>query len=104
MNDSSMHISELRRHLMGTLADLRNRENPMEPHRARAVADVASVIVETAKVEVEYLRVTKQDRSGFLEEPATRDALPAPTAPTANNPFPPGITGVRRHRLEDDEA
>ena len=30
------HILQLRRHLMDTLADLRNREAPMEPDRARA--------------------------------------------------------------------
>ena len=46
------HINTLREHLMGTLASLRDRENPMEPDRARAVAQVAGVLVDTAKVEV----------------------------------------------------
>ena len=50
------HIDQVREHLMQTLADLRNREQPMEVDRARAVAQVASVLVETAKVEVEYLK------------------------------------------------
>lgn len=63
------HISQLRQHLLDTLQDLRNRENPMEPDRARAVAQVASVLVDTAKVEVDYLRATNQSRAGFLEEP-----------------------------------
>ena len=31
------HISSLREHLMGTLASLRDRDNPMEPDRARAI-------------------------------------------------------------------
>ena len=103
MNTATPHMNELRQHLLGTLADLRNREAPMEPDRARAVAQVASVLVDTAKVEVDYLRATGQERSGFLEEPPTitSGVLPSPT-PTAHNPFPKGITGVRRNVLKDD--
>ena len=63
------NMAELRRHLMETLAGLRDRESPMEVDRARAVAQVASVLVDTAKVEVDYLRATGQSRAGFLEEP-----------------------------------
>ena len=37
---TSPHIDQMRQHLMETLADLRNRANPMEPDRARAVAQV----------------------------------------------------------------
>jgi hypothetical protein len=50
------HIDQVREHLMQTLADLRNREQPMEVDRARAVAQVASVLVDTARVEVDYLK------------------------------------------------
>ena len=50
------HIDQVREHLMQTLADLRNREQPMDVDRARAVAHVASVLVDTAKVEVDYLK------------------------------------------------
>lgn len=74
------HINILRGHLLATLADLRNRENPMEPDRARAVAQVASVLVDTAKVEIDYLKITGHDNSGFIDgaySPAP-DALPAP--------------------------
>ena len=35
---STPHITELRQHLMSTLADLRDRGNPMEPDCARAIA------------------------------------------------------------------
>jgi hypothetical protein len=89
------HINQLRDHLMQTLAALRDRDNPMEPDRARAVAQVASVLVDTAKVEVDYLKATGQDKSAFLEEPATT-SLPNGTA----SPFPPGITGITQHRLQ----
>jgi hypothetical protein len=90
---SNPHINQLRQHLLDTLVDLRNRENPMEPDRARAVAQVASVLVDSAKVEVEYIKVTGSDRSGFLEGPVT-PLLPS-SAPSANNPFPVSV----RHQL-----
>lgn len=95
---STPHINELREHLMGTLASLRDRQNPMEPDRARAVAQVASVLVDTAKVEVDFLKVTGADKSQFLGAGPEAPALPAPTGtPTAHNPFP----NVRRHTLQD---
>ncbi|MEJ8294120.1 hypothetical protein WKI45_14920 [Delftia tsuruhatensis] len=86
---STPHITLVRQQLLDTLTDLRNREQPMDVDRARAVAQVASVLVDTAKVEVEYLKVTHSDRSDFLEAPPTAPQLPAPSStPTAHNPFP----------------
>ena len=64
---TSPHINTLREHLLGTLADLRNRQDPMEPDRARAVAQVAGVLVDTAKVEVDYIKATGQDVSNFID-------------------------------------
>ncbi|GKT22541.1 hypothetical protein [Acidovorax sp. SUPP3334] len=93
---ASPHISQLRQHLLDTLADLRDRDKPMEPDRARAVAQVASVLVDTAKVEVEYLKATGQERAGFLEEPPTATTAALPDG----SPFPNGITAVTRHALK----
>lgn len=91
------HIDLVREQLLATLADLRNRETPMDIDRARAVAQVASVLVDTAKVEVDYIKVTGADRSDFLEGQPSAHSLPAPTGtPTAHNPFPVSKT----HRLE----
>ena len=87
------HMSLVRQSLLDTLADLRNREQPMEIGRARAIAEVASVLVESAKVENDYLKITGQDRSHFLEEPTD---MPRIDGPSANNPFP----HVIRHRLQ----
>lgn len=83
------HISDLREALMQTLAGLRDRENPMDVDRARAVAQVASVLVDSAKVEIDYIKATGADRSDFLEPPATyhQPAIQNGT-PTAHNPFP----------------
>lgn len=56
-------ITDLRNHLFETLELLKDKDEPMELDRARAVADVSRVIVDTAKVEVEFLKVTGAIRS-----------------------------------------
>lgn len=77
MSANNPHINTLRAQLLATLADLRNRENPMEPDRARAIAQVACVLVDSAKVEVDYIKATGQDTSNFI------DGLKAPEAVAA---------------------
>lgn len=94
---SNPHIDQVRQSLLDTLADLRNKEQPMDIERAKAVATVASVLVDTAKVENEYLKLSGQDRSQFLEAPADDLAqVPRIDGPAAHNPFPT----VVRHRLQ----
>ena len=56
----------VRRHLLDTLADLRRSDSPMPIDRAKAVAEVATVLVNSAKVEVDYLKVTKQSNGSFF--------------------------------------
>jgi hypothetical protein len=91
------HIDQVRQSLLDTLADLRNKEQPMDIERAKAVATVASVLVDTAKVENEYLKLTGQDRSNFLETlPDSGMDIPRFSGPAAHNPFPTAV----RHRLE----
>lgn len=91
---SSPHITQMREHLMETLASLRDRDNPMEPDRARAIAQVASVLVDTAKVEVDYIKATGAEKSDFIEAPVD-NVVKLPSGPSAHNPFP-----TTRHRLE----
>jgi hypothetical protein len=94
---TNLHINQVRQSLLDTLVDLRNREAPMDIERAKAVATVASVLVDTAKVENEYLKLTGQDRSHFLESTQDDAAdMPRIDAPSAHNPFPT----VVRHRLQ----
>lgn len=95
---TSPHINQPREHLLATLTDLRNRENPMDPDRARAVAQVASVLVDTAKVEVDYLKATGQERSGFLEEPVQITSDSSVAGVLGAQP-PNGISSITRHRL-----
>ncbi len=62
-------IDDLRNHLFETLEALKDEEKPMDLARAKAVADVAKVIVESAKVEVDFLKVTGATKStDFLPE------------------------------------
>lgn len=68
----------------------------MDIERAKAVATVASVLVDTAKVENEYLKITNQDRSNFLETPPDLIGVTSDGGPTPNNPFPTSV----RHRLK----
>lgn len=93
---NSPHIDQVRQSLLDTLSDLRNRETPMDIERAKAVATVASVLVDTAKVENEYLKLTGQDRSNFLETPPDASGAQAITGPAAHNPFPTSVV----HRLQ----
>lgn len=72
-------INDLRNHLFETLEALKDDEKPMDLKRAQAIADVARVIVESAKVEVNFLKVTGQLKStDFL--PADDGDSKAPVA------------------------
>lgn len=51
-------IEDLRNHLFETLEALKDKENPMPIERAAAIADIAQVIVNSAKVEVDALKLT----------------------------------------------
>ena len=62
-------INDLRDHLFETLEALRDEDKPMDIARAKAVADVAKQIIESAKVEVAHLKVTGGlSGSGFIPE------------------------------------
>lgn len=94
---SKTHIDEVRAALMGTLNDLRDKDKPMDVDRARAIAQVATVLVDSARVENDYLKITGQDRSQFLEAPKDDvPVIPRVDGPAAHNPFPT----VVRHRLQ----
>lgn len=63
-------IDDLRNHLFATLEALTDEEKPMDIGRARAVAEVARTIIDSAKVEVEFLKVTGAAKSSdFLPTP-----------------------------------
>lgn len=76
-----MHtIDDLRAELFATLKGLRDPNAPLDVARARAVVDIASVIVDTAKVEVAMLEATGSAGTGFIPDRDRAKALPE-TAP-----------------------
>lgn len=81
----SNSIDTLRDHLFATLAALQDKDNPMDIDRAKAVSDVAQVIINSAKVEVDHAKVTGTKTSAFLDKKPE---------------LPQGITGITTHRLQ----
>jgi hypothetical protein len=81
-------IEDLRNHLFATLEALQDKRSPMDIDRARAIAEVAHVLVNSARVEVDFLRVTLREKgTGFIVKEAT-PALPERT------PMKPALASV----------
>jgi hypothetical protein len=71
------NIDELRRHLFATLEGLSDKDKPMEIERAKAIAEVAQTIINTAKVEVEHLKVAGGTGTGFMDRPGVTRRITA---------------------------
>lgn len=78
-------IDALRTELFKTLRALNDKSDPMEIERAKAVADVGQVIINSAKVEVDFMRVSGGTGTGFIP------ALGCPERPSVS----PTATGVK---------
>jgi hypothetical protein len=78
-------IADLRKHLFDTLEALTDKDNPMPIDRAKAVAEVSQVIINSAKVEVEFMRAAGAKKTGTAFIPEDKPDLPN------------GITGIRQH-------
>jgi hypothetical protein len=62
-------ISDLRNHLFSVLEELTDPESTYDIAKAKVVADVAQVIINSAKVENQYLKIIGGTHgSGFIEE------------------------------------
>ncbi|MDQ5902672.1 MAG: hypothetical protein QG672_258 [Pseudomonadota bacterium] len=70
-------FEDLRNHLFATIEALLDEDKPMDIDRAKAVADVAQVMINSAKVEVEFMKTTGGTGSGFIENTGRRPALKA---------------------------
>lgn len=99
MSDKPKHdLGALRAHLFETLQALRDKDAPMDIDRARVISQVAGTLIESARVEVDYMRVTRSSGTGFLGgEAQDTHASPALPAVPVN-----GIVGIRRHLIKDD--
>jgi hypothetical protein len=78
----SNDVNDLREHLFAALKGL--KDGTVDIEKAKAMSDVAQVIINSAKVEVDYAKVTGSKGSGFLEQQPE---------------LPPGITGTSVHRI-----
>ena len=86
MSNDSKSIVDLRNTLFATLDAVRS--GTMTLDTARTVNEIGKTIIDTAKVEVDFLRATGGGASTFIAPPEAPPALP------------PGITGITRHRLQ----
>lgn len=108
----SNKVDNLRAILFETIDAVRKGDMPLD--RAKTVAELTQVVVNSARVEVDFIRATngKGIGSGFLgeqpngtpelPEPAAKQTEPgAPAAPASD--LPSGITGIHRHLIRDDD-
>lgn len=77
-------INELREHMFATLRGL--RDGTLDIDKAKAISGVGQVLIASAKVEVDFIKATGSDGSGFITAPEKQ--------------LPPGITGITRHQLK----
>ena len=100
-------ITELRTTLFDTLRALGDKDKPMDIDRAKAINEVAQTIINSAKVEVDALKIIGGTGSGFIPaaSPEPRPALqnlrdkgilPEPQRPGISHPAP----GVTRHIMK----
>ena len=62
-------IEDLRNHLFATLEALQDVDNPMDLDRATTIANVAQVVVNSAKIEVDFIRATgRSEGTGFIPD------------------------------------
>lgn len=82
------NLQALREALFDTLRGV--KAGTVDLDRARAVNELGKTLVDSAKVEVEYLKTAGSGESGFIEggPKEQREALPN------------GITSITRHRLK----
>ena len=79
-------IEDLRAALFDTLQGL--KAGTVSVETARGINEIGKTLVDTAKVEIDYLRLTEREESEFLSSPGV------------GNNMPTGITGIVRHRLQ----
>ena len=90
------NLTTVRETLMQAMQRLTDKNNPIDIATAKTTAQLASVLIDSASVEVEYIRATGGDGSQFMEASQSTHAIrqhriPASATsgePTAHNPFP----------------
>ena len=83
---SGKSIDDLRAHLFAAIEGVRDGSLALD--RAAQIRDLAQVVINSAKVEVDFIRATDGQQSAFL--------APAVVEPPK---LPAGINGVTVHRI-----
>ena len=81
---SNKNIGDLREAMFDTLQALKDGKLSVE--QAKAISDIGQVIINSAKVEVDYIRANNGGETAFMES-------------TGNDNLPAGVVGITRHRL-----
>lgn len=69
-------MSDLRDHLFETLEALKDKDEPMDLERAKAVSLVAQTLINSAKVEIEFMEAIGATTAGeFFEQEPERPRL-----------------------------
>lgn len=80
----SKNISDLRDGLFDAIAMLKAGSLTVE--QAKAISEMGQVIINSAKVEVDYIRANNGGETPFLES-------------IGNGNLPVGVVGITRHRI-----
>lgn len=80
----SKNISDLRDGLFEAMQML--KEGKLTVEQAKAISEMSQVVINSAKVEVDYIKANNGGETPFLEA-------------VGNSNLPPGVVSVTRHRL-----
>lgn len=61
-------IEDLRNHLFAAIEGIMDDERPLEIEKAKAVADIAQVIINSAKVEIDFMNKIGGKGTNFIPE------------------------------------
>lgn len=108
-------IKDLRDSLFETLERLMDNDDPMDLARAKTIADVAQTVINSAKVEIDFMKVSgqigtdwfadegKSPLLGFADPNATPKQIAAAVVPQprATEPKIPALDGVSKENYAD---
>jgi hypothetical protein len=75
-------LTDLRNHLFETLEALKDQDNPMDVDRARAISEVGKTLIDSAKLELQFLELTgaAERSTKFFDEPRPQEGVKLLTA------------------------
>ena len=92
-------INQLREIMFDTLRSLKDKNQPLDVERAKAISNAAQVIINSVKVEIDYLKVSGATGTQFIPDSSGETvaviASPAPAVKPSLADLP-----TRLHRME----